>query len=155
MTIFAQLILKCAAAVSVRKATGQKKPRDDSVVTAASVPTAELGAWINLHARKLELYPEAFAITERLSRRYILAPGCSTPCAELLSVRDELIAWNVKCGPIQGYETLLSFRTLLGSLSCLPNDEGLASRRCRNLVWRNKNWFRGCIKAELQPLVSK
>ena len=106
-----------------------------------------------LHKRKVTMYASAFEITERLSKRLILEKAIPVEASTFTGVRDDLIAWSTKCGPIMTSETLKSFRALLESLSSAPKPDGMMSRQSKNQVWRNKNWFRGCLKAELEKVV--
>jgi hypothetical protein len=113
---------------------------------------ANLRALEALHKEKIHLYRGAFAITERLSQRHILEKRRRVLEAEFVAIREELIEWNLACGPIMKPMTLRAFRSLLESLSRPAKEDGTMSRKARNAAWRNKNWFRGCLKAELSEV---
>lgn len=118
-----------------------------------AIEESDLRRFEQTHERKLQLYGQAFRITEKLSSNYIVTKGAVVEASLFEGVKHELIAWSLDCGPIMHDETLKAFRALLASLSEPAKADGTMSRRVRNQVWRNRTWLRGCIKNELKCVV--
>lgn len=127
---------------------GGKKLEVERLIQASNLRGQE-----EVHRRKVAMYADAFEITERLSKRFILTKDIPVEEKTFVQVKADLISWSAKCGPILNEETLKSFRALLESLSSKPKPDGYMSRQCKNQVWRKKNWFRGCLKAELKTAI--
>lgn len=134
----------CTILAAVYSSRRQKEMSDDR-----KVHETQLQAAGPRQERRTKLYPKGFQITEKLSKRFILAADVPVNKAYTDKIKDELIAWQTECGAVFEKGTVKAFRALLASLDADSKPDGTLSRNARNEIWRKKNWFRGCISAEI------
>ena len=104
-----------------------------------------------LYDLRLDSYPTAFAITDRL--RGDLIKSGKLEREYINAVLEDLHAWHrTKAGFILTKHSLKAFYRLRDALSAAPANDGRYSRKQRHDMWVCKNKFRGVLKSDLNLL---
>jgi len=104
-----------------------------------------------LYELRLDSYPRAFEITDRLRGEYIFSPELAHD--HLRQVLEELYEWHrTKAGFVLSSETTKAWYAIRGSLSIKPDAGGHYSEEKRRAIWEAKNRFRGALRADVNLL---
>ncbi len=105
-----------------------------------------------LYDLRLDCYPSAFEITDRLRGEYLFSDGLEADGGisrqEVTEVRSRLLKWHAtKAGFVLSNSSLRAYYQLRDELADSSREPH--SRNKVRRIWRAKNQFRGALKADL------
>lgn len=104
-----------------------------------------------LYDLRLDSYPRAFEITDKLRGDYIKSGKVKKDY--ITQVLENLHEWHrTKAGFILTKNSLKAFYNLRAALSAEPNNDEYYSKKQRHEIWVCKNRFRGILKSDLNLL---
>ena len=104
-----------------------------------------------LYELRLEAYPRAFEITDKLRGEYIFSPDLGRE--HLLKVLEELYEWHrTKAGFVLSNDSTKAWYAIRGTLSMKPDAGNDFSEERRGAIWEAKNRFRGALRADVNLL---
>ena len=104
-----------------------------------------------LYDLRLQTYPKAFEITDQLRSEFVFSSELTEEL--LLQVRNELTNWHkAKSGFLMSEHCLEAYYEIRTALAASPERQGSYSKNQRRRLWKAKNRFRGCLKADLDLL---
>lgn len=107
-----------------------------------------------LYDLRLDMYPQAFEITDQLRGEYIFKDDLSQEA--LKDILTKIQDWNkTKAGFLLSKSSLNTFYELRKALGLHPESNGKYSERQRKQIWQCKNRFRGALKADVNLLYAE
>ena len=104
-----------------------------------------------LYELRLESYPRAFEITDRLSGNLVFNPALRV--ADLHEVREELTAWyRSKAAFVLSNDAMKSWYAMKGALTRVSQAGDQLTEESRQTIWRAKNSFRAALRADVNLL---
>lgn len=102
---------------------------------------------------RLNAYPKAFVVTEKLRGDLILQKGSTVSVDYVKGVLQEILDWERDhAGFLLTKDSLRAYRALRAALSLEPEHRNSYSRTQREQMFRCKNRFRGTLKSDLTLL---
>ena len=105
-----------------------------------------------LYDLRLESYPEAFKITDKLTGEFLFKRRVAKD--QVLEVRSKLLDWNrSRAGFLLSQESIKAFYEIRNALAVQPEDgDRTYSKSQLERIWKAKNRFRTSLRADVNLL---